>query len=140
MNEAKQPTDTERLNWMESTQTGIHYNVECCAWGVDFYAPYKQTMREAIDAAMTLSEPERTPNSEAKGSSFHQPCSATEHQNRRRVWEELEQIKQWSERLKATLQKEPDGVIPWIQLESISQATSRLVYASGHVNAALLSK
>lgn len=44
--------DTDRLNWLEQTQTSIGYNVECCAWGVDYEAPYGQTIREAIDAAM----------------------------------------------------------------------------------------
>lgn len=66
--------------------------------------------------------------------------SAIEHQNRRRVWEELDAVRTWSARLEAGLQKEPDGVIPWLQLESLHQATSRLLYAAGHVNAVLLSQ
>lgn len=61
--------------------------------------------------------------------------SAIAHQNRRRVWEELEAIKTWTARLESELQKEPDGVIPWIQIQSISEATGRLLYAAGHVNA-----
>lgn len=104
MNEAKQTTDTERLNWLESTQTGINYNVECCAWGVDFEAPYKQTIREAIDAAMTHSEPERSPSPEAKGSSLHQPCSASASESSRQSAEEAvakskEQPVRWTPRV-----------------------------------------
>ena len=45
-------TDAERLDWLERTGTGVGYNVEVKAWGVDFDAPYGQTIREAIDAAM----------------------------------------------------------------------------------------
>jgi hypothetical protein len=44
--------DSERLDWLQSTETSIGYNVECCAWGVDFEAPYAKTIREAIDLAM----------------------------------------------------------------------------------------
>lgn len=71
------PSDTERLNWLESTKTGIGYNVECCAWGVDFNAPYAPTLREAIDVARaggpkedkadatTMKEREQEPNEPA---------------------------------------------------------------------------
>lgn len=62
-------------------------------------------------------------------------CSAILNQNNRRVWEELDVIKMWVGRLESQLQKEPDGVIPWIPLQSISEATSRLLYSAGHVNA-----
>lgn len=45
-------SDKRRLDWLEQTQTAIGYNVECCAWGVDFEAPYGATIREAIDAGI----------------------------------------------------------------------------------------
>lgn len=61
--------------------------------------------------------------------------SAIAHQNRRRVWEELEAIKMWTARLEAELQKEPDGVIPYLHLKSISDSVTDLLYAAGQVNA-----
>lgn len=48
-------TDTDRLNWLEKTLTGIGYNVEVKAWGIDCEAPYGSSIREAIDAAMVES-------------------------------------------------------------------------------------
>lgn len=64
--------------------------------------------------------------------------SAIEHTNRRRVWVELENIKAWAKRLEDELQKNPDGVVPWLPLESLSGAVSGLIYAAGHVNAITL--
>lgn len=65
--------------------------------------------------------------------------SAIKHQNRRQVFESIELLKTWTVRLESELQKDPDGVIPWIQLHSIAEATSKLLYAAGHVNAIQLS-
>jgi len=66
--------------------------------------------------------------------------SAIEHQNRRQLWEELETIRSWLERLEAELQANPDGIIPWIQVQSISEAANKLLYAAGHVNAIILAE
>lgn len=43
--------EMRELDWLEAIQTYLGYNVECCAWGVDFDAPYASTVREAIDQA-----------------------------------------------------------------------------------------
>ena len=61
--------------------------------------------------------------------------SAIEHQNRRQVWMALERIKDWTRRLENELQNNPDDVIPWIQVNSITEATSELLYSAGQVNA-----
>lgn len=56
--QAKQPaSDTERLDWLDSTFTGIGYNVENSQWGVDFEAPYADSVRQAIDAARASTSP-----------------------------------------------------------------------------------
>jgi hypothetical protein len=65
---------------------------------------------------------------------------AMEKQNRRRVWAELDAIKKWAERLESELQKEPDGIIPWFHIQSLSEATTQLLYAAGHVNALRLTE
>jgi hypothetical protein len=53
-------TDSERLNWLESTHTGVNYNVECCRWGVDYEAPHSSSLRGAIDVARALESPSLT--------------------------------------------------------------------------------
>jgi len=40
--------------------------------------------------------------------------------------------------MEKTLNDDPNGIIPWIELQSISEATSKLLYAAGHVNAIVL--
>lgn len=75
-----------------------------------------------------------TPPHFAEASSLAAPIgSAIAHQSRRQVWEQLAQIKIWVARLESGLQR--DGVIPWMQLQSLSEATERLIYSAGQVNA-----
>ena len=45
--------DLERLDWMQRTKTGVNYNVEASAWGVDYEAPLQPNLREAIDREMS---------------------------------------------------------------------------------------
>ena len=45
--------DLERLDWMQRTRTGVNYNVEASAWGVDYEALLQPTLREAIDREMS---------------------------------------------------------------------------------------
>lgn len=58
--------DTKRLDWLERTQTSIGYNVEACAWGVDFEAPYGRNIREGIDAGIERDDVDRRDSSGAR--------------------------------------------------------------------------
>jgi len=48
----KELNDTTRLDWIESSQCIIGYNVECCGWGFDYDSPFYDAIRECIDSAM----------------------------------------------------------------------------------------
>ena len=49
-------TDADLLDWLDRTKTGIGYNVEACAWGVDYEPPSGPTIREAIRGAIAPSQ------------------------------------------------------------------------------------
>lgn len=61
-----------------------------------------------------------------------------EHVNRRRVYQSLDEIQSWCKQVEKDLKTDPDGVIAYLQLQSIQQAVFELVNTAGHVNACVL--
>ena len=45
-------SDKNRLDYLEQRHCAVGYNVEVCAWGVEWDAPFGKTIREAIDNAI----------------------------------------------------------------------------------------
>jgi hypothetical protein len=66
--------------------------------------------------------------------------SGISEQARRAVWEELESLKRWTKLLEEHLQNDPGGVVPWLHLDSISEATSKLIYCAGQMNSLRLAR
>ncbi len=60
--------------------------------------------------------------------------------NRRRVRESIDKMQVWLKRLEDQMDVDPDGVIPWIPIQTISEGMSELVYSAGHVNGVVLAE
>ena len=83
---------------------------------------------------------ESNPNPEAPRLLPASRGSAEEAVNRRQVWMQCDDIKRWAAIIERALNEDPSGVIPWLHLQGLSEALSKLTYCAGHVNAIVLAR
>lgn len=62
--------------------------------------------------------------------------SATKRINQRYVREAIDKLQIWSKRLEAELDRDPEGVVPWLAVQGIMEASTAIAYSAGQVNGA----